>query len=190
MKKLTLTVLAASLSVASFAANKPKSGTTDFWHQYGLHYDVGSQVSYGANHADSGVELFTGASFLKIFSTGVSVSQLTDSSNGKHYQKTKASVGASLPFKISPYVIGSLYRYYNDNKSSSWHKEADFGVSWHLTKTYSVYGEWDNALLDRSSQNFEIGASHSFGLFSVTPSVDFGRSDNSVSANLSVQYNF
>ena len=189
MKKLTLTVLAASMGMSVFASTQA-SNKTDWWHQYGLHYDVGTQVSYGANNADSGIELFTGASFLRVFSTGVSVSQLTDSSNGKHYQKTKASVGASLPFKISPYAVASLYRYYNDSKSRSWRKEADLGVTWHIAKTYSVYGEWDNALLDRSSQNFEIGASHSFGTFSVTPSVDFGRSDNSVSANLSVQYNF
>ncbi len=176
MKKLlTATLLTTSL-VASYASN--------------LTYDVGTQINYGANNSDSGIELYTGVSALNIFSVSASVEQLTDSGNAKHYQRTKFTGVVQLPTKISPYAEESIYRYYNDNKGDQWYHETDVGVAWALNKVYSVHVEWDSVLQEEAKQGFEVGMGYNIGHFTIKPAVDIGRQDHSVSTNLAVQYNF
>ena len=190
MKKLVLTTLLTGITITSLAATQSRNVQGDWQQQYGLHYNVGTQVSYGAYNADSAIELYTGMSALNIFSVGTSVEQLTDSKNAKHYQRTKFSGVVQLPTKIGPYAMESIYRCYNDDKGDKWYHETDVGVSWELTKTYSVHIEWDSVLQEEFKQGFEVGMGYNIGHFTIKPAVDIGRQNHSVSTNLAVQYNF
>lgn len=191
MKHIQALTILAAITSTTLAALPQHSQFYNEMHRYGLHYNVGTQLTYGFNNADSGADLSMGASFLRVFSASASVSDDKDSSNGKAYQKTKLTVGAAMPTKISPYVLASVYRYYNDNKSKVWQRELDGGLRFQLTEKYSFYGEWDSPLAKEVNQNFEVGASYGCGSYIYTLSVDAPRNNYAdKSLNLGLQFHF